>query len=133
MRALIASVAALLSAYAALAAEPTKVQTYPPCEAVSEAAYDAFEPSLRRRQPRIDAFGFTGEVRGEEDGRIFIQLQFGNAVAWFDGQAKAKLTRTETGETTFLISKTGDAKSNSLRLVLWDGNIECGWPPELVK
>jgi hypothetical protein len=133
LRAVIASVTALLSAHTALAAEPTKVQTYPPCEAVNEAAYDAFEPSLKRRQPRIDAFGFKGEVRGEEDGRIFIQLQFGNAVAWFDGQAKAKLTRTETGETTFLISKTGDAKSNSLRLVLWDGNIECGWPPELVK
>lgn len=133
MHAMFASVIALLLAEAGSTAEATKVQTYPPCEAVDQAAYDAFEPSLRRRQPRIDAFGFTGEVRGEEDGRIFIQLQFGNAVAWFDGQAKAKLTRTETGETVFLVSKTGDAKSNSLRLVLWNGKIECGWPPELVK
>ena len=133
MHAALANVIALLLAETASATEPTKVQTYPPCELVNQATYDAFEPSLRRRQPRIDAFGFTGEVRGEEDGRIFIQLQFGNAVAWYDGQAKAKLTRTATGETTFLISRAGDTKSNSLRLVLWDGRIECGWPPELLK
>ena len=134
MRIFFGSFIALSLASAVASAGQTEIKTYDPCEAVDQAAYDAFEPGLSVREPRLDSFGFRGEVRGPKDGLQFIQPQLGGAVAWFDGPAKAKLIRKETGETLFFISKVSAERSeslNSLRLILSEGKIECGWPAEL--
>ena len=131
MRIFLRSLFALCLASSSATAATVELELYAPCEAVDEAAYNAFEPELSLREPQIDAFGFSGEVRGPKDGRVIVQLQFGSAVAWFDGPAKAKVTHKESGDIRYFISKVGAGKSDSLRLILAEGKIECGWPPQL--
>jgi hypothetical protein len=131
MRILLGSfIAASLAADLAMAA-PVSVNVIEPCQAVDEATYNAFEPKLRRREPRIEAFGFRGVVHAADDGRQFIQLDRGNGIAWFDAPAKAKLTHEASGETFFFISPLRPDLPDSIRLVFEDGKLECGWPVEL--
>lgn len=104
---------------------------FEPCQVVDQAAYDAFEPRARLREPRIDSFGFEGEVRGPKDGLQVVQLQFGSTIAWFDSPAKAKVTHKETGQTLYFISPLRDGMPNSIRLVVSNGAVECGWPEKL--
>lgn len=131
MRMLLASIAALSLASDLAAAAPVEVTVFEPCQAVDEAAYSAFEPKLRRREPRIDAFGFRGEVHAADDGRQFIQLDRGNGVAWFDSPAKAKLVHQASGETFFFVSPLRPDMPDSIRLIFSEGKLECGWPVEL--
>jgi hypothetical protein len=131
MRVLLGSLTAVWLATDLAVAAPVSVNVVEPCQAVDEATYDAFEPKLRRREPRIDAFGFRGEVRAADDGLQIIQLDRGSGVAWFDAPAKAKLTHEASGETFFLISPLKPDHPNSMRLVFLEGKLECGWPMEI--
>jgi hypothetical protein len=66
-----------------------------------------------------------------EDGRIIVQLNFGSAVAWYKNPAKAKLTHKESGEVIFFVSHLREGQPDSMRLILENGKLECGWPAQL--